>query len=195
MSARPLAAATVSFGLVSIPVKLYSAAEPRSAVSFNQINKKDGARVKQQLVSSASGELVAREDIVKGYEFSKGQYVLFEPEELKALEAAATQTIDIVEFLPAEQIDRRYLDKVYYLGPDKGGPRAYKLLAQALAETGRVAIGKYAARGKHEPEVRAGHARGGAEVCDVHGRAGAEGHGAEEEGYAHQMFSAAATSA
>ena len=148
MSARPLAAATISFGLVSIPVKLYSAAEPRSAVSFNQINKKDGARVKQQLVSSRSGEVVSREDIVKGYEFAKGQYVLFEPEELKALEAAATQTIDIVEFLPAEKIDRRYLDKVYYLGPDKGGPRAYKLLAQALTETGRIALGKYAARGK-----------------------------------------------
>ena len=89
-----------------------------------------------------------REEIVKGYEFAKDQYVLFEPEELKALEAAATHTIDIVEFLKAEQIERQYLDKVYYLGTDKGGARAYKLLAQALVETGRIAIGKYAARGK-----------------------------------------------
>jgi len=133
---------------VSIPVKLYSAAESQSALSFNQVHKKDGARIKQQLVSSRSGEVVPREEIVKGYEFAKGQYVLFEPAELKALEAAATHTIDIVEFLKAEQIERQYLDKVYYLGTDKGGARAYKLLALALNETGRIGIGKYAARGK-----------------------------------------------
>ena len=148
MPARALSTATISFGLVSIPVKLYSAAESKAALSFNQIHKKDGARVKQQLVSSRSGEVVPREEIVKGYEFAKDQYVLFEPEELKALEAAATHAIDIVEFLKAEQIERRYLDKVYYLGTDKGGAKAYKLLAQVLVDTGRVAIGKYAARGK-----------------------------------------------
>jgi DNA end-binding protein Ku len=129
-------------------VKLYSAAESKSALAFNQIHKKDGSRVKQQLISARTGELVPKEEIVKGYEFAKDQYVLFEPEELKALEAAATHTIDIVEFLKAEQIERRYLDKVYYLGTDKGGARAYKLLAQVLVDTGRVAIGKYAARGK-----------------------------------------------
>ena len=148
MPARALSTATISFGLVSIPVKLYSAAESKAALSFNQIHKKDGARVKQQLISSRSGEVVPREEIVKGYEFAKDQYVLFEPEELKALEAAATHTIDITEFLKAEQIERRYLDKVYYLGTDKGGARAYKLLAQVLVDTGRIAIGKYAARGK-----------------------------------------------
>jgi DNA end-binding protein Ku len=148
MPARALSTATISFGLVSIPVKLYSAAEPKSALSFNQIHKKDGSRVKQQLISSRTGEVVPREEIVKGYEFAKDQYVLFEPEELKALEAAATHTIDIVEFLKADQIERRYLDKVYFLGTDKGGARAYKLLTQALVETGRIAIGKYAARGK-----------------------------------------------
>jgi DNA end-binding protein Ku len=148
MPARALSTATISFGLVSIPVKLYSAAESKAALSFNQIHKKDGARVKQQLISSRSGEVVPREEIVKGYEFAKDQYVLFEPEELKALEAAATHTIDITEFLKAEQIERRYLDKVYYLGTDKGGARAYKLLAHVLNDTGRVAIGKYAARGK-----------------------------------------------
>lgn len=129
-------------------MKLYSAAESKAALSFNQIHKKDGARVKQQLISSRSGEVVPREEIVKGYEFAKDQYVLFEPEELKALEAAATHTIDITEFLKSEQIERRYLDKVYYLGTDKGGARAYKLLAHVLNDTGRVAIGKYAARGK-----------------------------------------------
>jgi len=148
MPARAISAATISFGLVSIPVKMYSAAEPKSALSFNQINRKDKSRVKQQLISSRSGEVVPREDIVKGYEFAKDQYVLFEPDELKALEAAATHTIDIVEFLKAEQVDRRYLDKVYYLGTEKGGARAYKLLAQVLVDTHRIAIGKYAARGK-----------------------------------------------
>ncbi len=148
MPARALSTATISFGLVSIPVKLYSAAESKAALAFNQIHKKDGSRVKQQLISSRSGEVVPREEIVKGYEFAKDQYVLFEAEELKALEAAATHTIDITEFLKAEQIERRYLDKVYYLGTEKGGARAYKLLAQVLVDTGRVAIGKYAARGK-----------------------------------------------
>lgn len=148
MPARALTTATVSFGLVSIPVKLYSSAESTNAISFNQINKNDGARVKQQLVSSRTGDVVAREDIVKGYEFAKDQYVLFDAAELKALEATATHTIDIVEFVHANQIERQYLDKVYYLGPDQGGARAYKLLAQALRETGRAALGKYAARGK-----------------------------------------------
>jgi DNA end-binding protein Ku len=148
MPARALSTATISFGLVSIPVKLYSAAESKSALAFNQIHKKDGSRVKQQLISSRTGEIVSKEEIVKGYEFAKDQYVLFEAEELKALEAAATHTIDIVEFLKAEQIERRYLDKVYYLGTDKGGARAYKLLAQVLIDTGRIALGKYAARGK-----------------------------------------------
>jgi DNA end-binding protein Ku len=148
MPARAISTATISFGLVSIPVKLYSAAESKAALAFNQIHKKDGARVKQQLISSRSGEVVPREEIVKGYEFAKDQYVLFEAEELKALEAAATHTIDITEFLKAEQVERRYLDKVYYLGTDKGGARAYKLLSQVLVDTGRVAIGKYAARGK-----------------------------------------------
>ena len=148
MPARALSTATISFGLVSIPVKLYTAAESKSALSFNQVHKKDGSRVKQQLVNSRTGEVVPREEIVKGYEFAKDQYVLFEAEELKALEAAATHAIDIVEFLKAEQIDRRYLDKAYYLGTDKGGAKAYKLLKQVLVDTGRVAIGKYAARGK-----------------------------------------------
>jgi DNA end-binding protein Ku len=148
MPARAISTATISFGLVSIPVKLYTAAESKAALAFNQIHKKDGSRVKQQLISSRTGEVVPREEIVKGYEFAKDQYVLFEAEELKALEAAATHTIDITEFLKAEQIERRYLDKVYYLGTEKGGARAYKLLAKVLVDTGRIALGKYAARGK-----------------------------------------------
>jgi DNA end-binding protein Ku len=148
MPARAISTATISFGLVSIPVKMYSAAESKAALAFNQIHKKDGSRVKQQLISSRTGEIVPREEIVKGYEFAKDQYVLFEAEELKSLEAVATHTIDITEFLKAEQVERRYLDKVYYLGTEKGGARAYKLLAKVLVDTGRVAIGKYAARGK-----------------------------------------------
>lgn len=148
MAARALSAATISFGLVSIPVKLYSSAESGHAIRFNQIHRKDGSRVKQQLVSSNSGEVVPRDEIVKGYEFAKGQYVLFEPEELKALEAESTHTIDITEFVESSQIDRQYLDKTYYLGPDRGGARAYCLLSKAMAESGQVAVAKYAARGK-----------------------------------------------
>ncbi|TDJ62820.1 MAG: Ku protein [Proteobacteria bacterium] len=148
MAMRALASATVSFGLVSIPVKLYSSAESSSTIKFNQIHKKDGSRLKQQLVCAKDGEPVPKDEIVKGYEFAKGQYVLFTPEELKAIEEKATQTIDIAEFVPADQVERIYLDKVYYLGPDKGGARAYQLLARAMRETGRAALAKYSARGK-----------------------------------------------
>ncbi len=86
--------------------------------------------------------------MVKGYEFTKGSYVLFTPEELKAIEAKSTQAIDIAEFVPFDQVERRYLDKVYYLGPDKGGDRAYRLLSAALRKTGRAALARYATRGK-----------------------------------------------
>lgn len=148
MAARPLGSATIAFGLVSIPVKLYSAAESASAVRFNQIDQRDGSRVKQQLVSSKTGELVPKDQIVKGYEFAKGQYVLFTKEELKALEVSATYMIDIDEFVPDGSVDRIYFDKAYYLGPDKGGGRAYHLLAAALKATSRIGIGRYASRGR-----------------------------------------------
>lgn len=148
MAMRALASATVSFGLVSIPVKLFSSAESASAIRFNQIHEKDGSRLKQQLICAKEGTPVAKEEIVKGYEFAKDQYVLFTAEELQALEEKATHTIDIAEFVQAEQVDRIYVDKVYYLGPDKGGARAYRLLTEALRRTGRAAIAKYAARGK-----------------------------------------------
>ena len=148
MSAHSIGSATVSFGLVSVPVQLFAAGESKAAVSFNWLHKKDGARLKQQYVCSQDGEKVERSDMIKGYEFQKGQYVTFTPEELKALEERATGAIDIVEFLPSEQVDRIYLDRTYFLGPDKGGERAYKLLAEALDKTKRVAIGQYAARGK-----------------------------------------------
>jgi DNA end-binding protein Ku len=148
MAAHSIGSATVSFGLVSVPVQLYAAGESKAAISFNWLHKKDGARLKQQYVCSKDGEKVERSDMIKGYEFQKGQYVTFTPEELKALEERATGTIDIVEFLPADQVDRIYVDRTYFLGPDKGGERAYKLLGEALKKTGRVALGQYAARGK-----------------------------------------------
>ena len=148
MSAHSIGSATVSFGLVSVPVNLYAAGESKASITFNWLHKKDGARLKQQYVCSKDGEKVERDEMIKGYEFQKGQYVTFTPEELKALEERATGAIDITEFLPANQVDRIWLDRTYYLGPDKGGERAYKLLAESLEQSGRVAIGQYAARGK-----------------------------------------------
>lgn len=148
MSARPIATATVSFGLVSIPVKLYSSGESAQKISFNWLHKDCGSRLKQQYICPKDEVTVARQDMVKGYEFTKGQYVLFSPEELKAIEEKSTNAIDIAEFVPAEDVDQTYLDKVYYLGPDKGGDRAYKLLSKTLRETGKAAVARYAARGK-----------------------------------------------
>ncbi len=149
MPARSTGTATISFGLVSVPVHVYSSAESKASVSFNMLHKKCGTRVKQQYVCPKdNNEVVPREDMVKGYEFAKDQYVTFTPDELKALEEKATGTIDIIEFVPLAKVDREYLDKVYYLGPDKGGDRAYRLLAKALKETGRAALGQFAARGQ-----------------------------------------------
>jgi DNA end-binding protein Ku len=148
MAARPISSATIAFGLVSIPVKLYSAAESAATVSFNQIDRRDGARVRQQLISSKTGEIVPKEEIVKGYEFAKDQYVLFTKDEIKALEVAATYMIDITEFVPDGSVDRIYFDKAYYMGPDKGGARAYHLLAQALKTSKRIGVGRYAVRGR-----------------------------------------------
>ncbi|MBT8461239.1 MAG: Ku protein [Gemmatimonadetes bacterium] len=148
MSARPIASATVSFGLVSVPVKLYSTADNSQKVSFNWINPKTGARVKQRYWDAKEERLVERDELVKGYEFSREQYVLFTPDELKVLEAQSTNAIDIAEFIPFEQVERMYLAKAYFLGPDRGGERAYRLLSSALKQTGRAALARYAARGK-----------------------------------------------
>ena len=148
MAAHSIGSATVSFGLVSVPVQLFAAGESKASVSFNLLHKKDGARLKQQYLCTKDGEKVERSDMIKGYEFQKGQYVTFTPDELKALEERGTGAIEIKEFLPAQQVDRIWLDRTYYLGADKGGARAYKLLAEALEKSQRVAIGQYAARGK-----------------------------------------------
>jgi DNA end-binding protein Ku len=148
MSAHAIGSATLSFGLVSVPVKMFATGESSAAIAFNWLHKKDGARLKQQYVCSKDGEKVEKDDMVKGFEFSKGQYVTFTPDELKQLEEKATGAIEVTEFVPAPQVDRVYLEKSYFLGPDKGGERAYRLLSEALKQTGRVAVGQYAARGK-----------------------------------------------
>src|SRR5688572_2363967 len=148
MPARAIASTTISFGLVTLPVKLYSAGEPSARVSFNMIHEECGSRLRQQYVCLKCDDVVERDDIVKGYEFAKGQYVLFTPEELAAIETPKTEGIEISEFVPVEKVDPVYFERAYYLGPDKAGGRAYRLLAKALEDTGRAAIAKYATRGK-----------------------------------------------
>jgi DNA end-binding protein Ku len=148
MAVRSIASLTISFGMVSIPVKLYSATEASRAMSFNLLHKACGSRLRQQYFCVKEEVPVGREEMAKGYEFAKDQYVMFSPEELKALEEAGTHTAEITEFVPAKTIDPVYFDKAYYLGPDKGGAKPYALLARALKETGRCALGRWAARGK-----------------------------------------------
>ena len=148
MAARALASLTVSFGMVSIPVKLFSATQAQAGISFNLLHANCGSRLKQQYLCAREGVVVERTDMVKGYEFAKDQYVTFTPDELKELEEKGTQTIEINEFVPAESIDPIYYDKAYFLGPDKGGAKPYALLAESMRQTGRTAVGRYAARGK-----------------------------------------------
>jgi DNA end-binding protein Ku len=145
---RAIATGQIAFGLVSIPVKLFSAAESSEKIAFNMLHKDCGSRIQQQLFCPRDERTIDRTETVKGYEFSKGQYVLFTDEELKAMEEKSTQQIEITEFVKSDLIDPIYFAKPYYLGPDKGGNRAYALLSRALKETGRWAVAKYAARGK-----------------------------------------------
>jgi DNA end-binding protein Ku len=148
MAARSIASLTVSFGLVSIPVKLYSATEASRAISFNLLHKTCGSRLKQQYFCVKEEVPVAREDMAKGFEFAKDQYVIFSPEELKSLEEAGTHMAEITEFVPIEAVDPVYFDKAYYLAPDKGGAKPFALLTSALRESKRCALGRWAARGK-----------------------------------------------
>jgi DNA end-binding protein Ku len=148
MAARPLASGTVSFGLVSIPVKLYSASESKAAISFNLLHGACKTRLKQQYVCPKDNEIVPRDQMVKGYEFSKDQYVTFTDDEIKAMAQAAERAIEITEFVPAATVDPVYFESAYYLGPDKGGDKAYHLLVKAMQQTGRSALAKWAARGK-----------------------------------------------
>ena len=148
MNARAIGTSTISFGLVSLPVKLYATGESGRRISFNLVHGECGTRLRQQYICPKCEVVVPRDDMTKGYEFAKGQYVLFDDEELKKIEAPKTDGIEITEFVPAERVEPVYQDKAYYLGPDKGGARAYRLLSAALKAMQRVAIAKYATRGK-----------------------------------------------
>lgn len=148
MAARSFASGTISFGLVTIPVKLYSTGESSVGIQLNMLHKKCGSRLKQQYICPTDNEVVGREDMVKGYEYAKGQYVLFTEEELKALNPEPTNAIEIAEFVPIDQVDPIYFEKSTYLGPDRGGDRPYRLLSEAMRQTGRAALARYRARGK-----------------------------------------------
>jgi DNA end-binding protein Ku len=148
MAARSIGSLTVSFGLVAIPVKLYTATQSANTISFNLLHKTCGSRLKQQYVCQKEGVNVERDDMVKGYEFAKDQYVRFTPEEIKALEEVGTHAVEISEFVPIESIDPVYYDKTYYLAPDKGAAKPYALLVEALKQAGRAGVGRWAARGK-----------------------------------------------
>ncbi len=150
MSARSIGSATIAFGLVSIPVKVYASTDSGSAINFHQINPDTGARVRQRLVDGSTGEDVAYGKLVKGYEVGADQYVIFTREELESAAAEATRAIDIEEFVPIATVDPIFFDTPYYLGPGQGGDRSYALLRQALLDTGLGAIGQYAARGRQQ---------------------------------------------
>jgi DNA end-binding protein Ku len=155
MAARSIASLSLSFGLVSIPVKLYSATESGGTVKFTLLAP-DGSRVKQQYVSEKTQQPVARSEMVKGYEVDKDRFVLFTAEELKALEESSSHTVDIVAFIPEKSVDPLYYDKAYLLAPDKRGGKPYALLAQALRNSGRCALARWKSKGKqHVVQVRA----------------------------------------
>jgi DNA end-binding protein Ku len=126
---------------------MYTAASP-AGVSFNQLHAKCGSRIKQQTFCPVCNETIERAALVKGYEVSKDQYVRVGDDELKGLEGEASKTIDIAEFVPLEKVDPVYFEKAYYLGPDKGGEKPYRLLTDAMAKSGRVAIATFVMRGK-----------------------------------------------
>ena len=145
---RSIASLTISFGLVAIPVKLYSATVASERISFNLLRAKDNSRVKQQYLAVNDGKPVERSEMTKGYEFAKEQFVTFSAEELKALEDATTHSIDIGQFVPLESVDPIYFDGTYYLAPDKGGAKPYALLTAALRRTKQCAVGRWVSRGK-----------------------------------------------
>jgi DNA end-binding protein Ku len=147
MPPHSIGSGTISFGLVSIPVKMYTATSPGS-VSFNLLHAKCGSRVRQQMFCPTCNVVVDRNDLIRGYEFSKDQYVRVSDQELKGLEGEASKIIDIAEFVPLEKVDPIYFERAYYLGPDKSGEKAYRLLADAMAKSGRVALAKFVMRGK-----------------------------------------------
>lgn len=147
MAARSMGSLTISFGLIAIPVKLYTATQSAGTISFNLLHKKCGSRLRQQYMCIKEDVIVERDEMVKGYEFAKDQYVQFTPEEIKALEEVGTHSVEVSEFVAIAAVDPVYYDKSYYLAPDKGAAKPYSLFVRALSETGRCAIGRWAARG------------------------------------------------
>lgn len=152
-STRPIASVTLSFGLVAIPVKLYSAADASERISFNFLRAKDGSRVRQQYVAVKDGKLVDRSAMAKGYEFAKDQFVMFSPQELKELEEKTSSTIDITEFVPLDSIDPVYYASSYLLAPEKGAAKPYSLLKTALKKSSQCAVGRWISRGKEHVVV------------------------------------------
>jgi DNA end-binding protein Ku len=147
--ARAIWSGAISFGLVNVPVKLFSATSPK-AVRFHQVSAKTGARIRQKRVDPSTGEEVPYEEIVKGYEVSPDRYVLIDPEELDALDPKATKTVDIEDFVDLDEIDPIYYDHSYYLAPTAGGAKAYRLLLDAMRESGKVGIGRVVLRSKQQ---------------------------------------------
>ena len=149
MAARSIGSGTLSFGLVSIPIRFYVATHSER-VSFNMLHGECGTRIKQQLYCPHCERVVDRDEIVKGYQFAKDQYVTFEDEEIKALEAEANRSIDIQEFVPLDKVDPIYFENAHFLGPDHGAEKAYRLLGEAMSETERVAVAQYTSHGKEQ---------------------------------------------
>jgi DNA end-binding protein Ku len=147
MASRPIGSGNISFGLVSIPVKLFTATRSR-AVSFNLLHAKDLSRIQQKIYCPADDAIVDRSELVRGFEVEKGRYVTFTDEELKKLEARNEHAIEITEFLPLERVDPVYYEESYYLGAEPNAAKAYRLLADAMRESGRVALGRFTMRGK-----------------------------------------------
>jgi DNA end-binding protein Ku len=149
MAARAIGSGTISFGLVSIPFKLFTAASSQN-ISFNMLHKKCGGRMKQQYLCPVDNEVVERTEMVKGYEFAKDQYVHFTEDDLKKLDAAKSDALELVEFVPESTVDLVYMEKSYYIGPDKGGDKAYQLLAQSMKRSQKIAVGRYNTRGREQ---------------------------------------------
>jgi DNA end-binding protein Ku len=148
MPARAMGSAAISFGLVTVPVRIYPAVKPSAGISFHMLHKKDGVRLKQQFFCPKDEEVVPRSETVRGFEIAKDKYVIVTDEELKALDEKATNGIEIKEFVPEDSVDPVYFERTYYLGADKGGDKAYSLLADAMKDARKAALAQYAARGK-----------------------------------------------
>jgi len=149
MAVRAIASGTISFGLVSVPVKLYTGTQSKN-LSFNLLHAKDQSRLKQQYICVTCGEVVERDNMVRGYEYAKDQYAVLTADEIKALEQTSDQSIEIEEFVPIDSVDPIYFEKTYLLGPDKGGQKAYRLLREAMDKAGKGAVAKFATRGRHQ---------------------------------------------